>query len=276
VAPLSDQYRDTGARLESAGHSGPHIPTTRRNHLIAALSPEVRSRLLPHLDLISLPFGKVLYACGDAMRHIYFPIDSIVSLLYVTANGDSTEICLVGNDGLVGSALYLGGDSTPSRAVVLSAGSAYRLPRVRLKEEFDRHGELLKIVLRYTQCLLTQMAQRVVCNRHHSLEQRLCRWLLLSLDRLPSTTLTMTQELISNVLGVRREGVGAAAARLQMLGVIEYSRGRIMVMDRLKLEALSCECYAAVRTELARLMPQSKFSHVQFASGTATSTMSAP
>jgi CRP-like cAMP-binding protein len=189
------------------------------------------------------------------MRHVYFPIDSIVSLLYVMADGGSAEISLVGNEGLVGVALYLGGESTPSRAIVQSAGNSLRLPRMRLKEEFNRHGEFMLLTLRYTQCLITQMAQTAVCNRHHTLDQQLCRWLLLSLDRLPSNTLTMTQELIANMLGVRREGVTEAAGKLQRLGVIQYSRGRITVIDRQKLEELSCECYAVVKKETDRLLP---------------------
>ena len=222
---------------------------------MAALSPEVFGRLSPYLQPVSLPLGEVVYESGDAMNHVYFPTDSIISLLYVMENGASGEISVVGNEGLVGVALYLGGESTPSRAVVQSAGSAYRLARPRLKEEFNRHGELLTLMLRYTQCLITQMAQTAVCNRHHSVDQQLCRWLLLSLDRLPSNDLTMTQELIANMLGVRREGVTEAAGKLQRLGVIRYMRGRITVLDRPKLERLSCECYAVVKAETDRLLP---------------------
>jgi CRP-like cAMP-binding protein len=231
------------------------IALPNANHLLAALSPEVFDRLSKNLELVTMPLGGVLYESGGAMRHVYFPTDSIVSLLYVMENGASAEISVVGNEGLVGVALYLGGESTPSRAVVQSAGSCYRLPRPRLKEEFNRHGELLLLMLRYTQCLLTQMAQTAVCNRHHSVDQQLCRWLLLSLDRLPSNNLTMTQELIANMLGVRREGVTEAAGKLQKLGVIQYSRGRITVLDRPKLEQLSCECYAVVKAETDRLLP---------------------
>jgi CRP-like cAMP-binding protein len=231
-----------------------HLPI-QENHLLAALSPDVRGRLTPYLERVTLNLGEVLYEADDAMHHVYFPIDSIVSLLYVMEDGASAEISLVGNEGLVGVALYLGGESTPSRAVVQSAGSALRLPRLRLKEEFNRHGELLLLMLRYTQCLLTQMAQTAVCNRHHSVDQQLCRWLLLSLDRLPSNNLTMTQELIANMLGVRREGVTEAAGKLQKLHVIAYARGRITVLDRPKLEQLSCECYAVVKTETDRLLP---------------------
>ena len=230
-------------------------PSPRQNHLLAALNPEVQERLFPHLELVSLPLGKVVYESGDALRHVYFPTDSIVSLLYVMESGASAEISVVGNEGLIGVALFMGGESTPSRAIVQSAGTAYRLPGQRLKDEFNRHGDLLLLMLRYTQSLITQMAQTAVCNRHHSVDQQLCRWLLLSLDRLPSNQLTMTQELIANMLGVRREGVTDAAGKLQRHGVIEYSRGQITVLDRPKLEELSCECYAVVKKETDRLLP---------------------
>ncbi len=233
----------------------PVTPAMRKNHILDALSPAVLGRLAEHLELVQFTLGQVVYESGAAMSHVYFPTDSIVSLLYVMENGASAEISVVGNEGLVGVSLFLGGESTPSRAVVQSAGSAYRLLRVRLKEEFNRHGELLTVILRYTQCLITQMAQTAVCNRHHSLDQQLCRWLLLSLDRLPSDTLTMTQELIANMLGVRREGVTAAAGKLQKAGVIRYTRGRITVVDRPALEARSCECYAVVKAETDRLLP---------------------
>jgi CRP-like cAMP-binding protein len=226
-----------------------------QNHLLAALTPDVQGRLFPHLDLVPLSLGRVLYESGDAMKNVYFPTDSIVSLLYVMENGASAEISVVGNEGIVGIALFMGGESTPSRAIVQSAGSAYRLPGQRLKDEFNRHGELLALMLRYTQSLMTQMAQTAVCNRHHSVDQQLCRWLLLSLDRLPSNRLTMTQELIANMLGVRREGVTEAAGKLQKLGVIRYARGQITVIDRPHLEALSCECYAVVKAETIRLLP---------------------
>lgn len=228
----------------------------QQNRLLAVLSPEVRQRLFPHLQLIDLPLGKVIYESGDSLRHVYFPTDSIVSLLYVMENGASAEISVVGNEGLVGVAVFMGGESTPSRAVVQSAGNAFRLSGQRLRDEFDRHGEMLLLMLRYTQALITQMAQTAVCNRHHSVDQQLCRWLLLSLDRLPSNKLTMTQELISNMLGVRREGVTEAAGKLQKLGVIEYSRGQITVLDRARLEELSCECYAVVKREADRLLPR--------------------
>ena len=225
-----------------------------QNHLLAALSDEVRARVFPSLELVDLTLGKVLYESGDAMRHVYFPTDSIISLLYVMENGGSAEISIVGNEGIVGVSLFMGGESTPSRGVVQSGGSAFRMPGRKLMEEFNRHGELLVLMLRYTQALITQMAQTAVCNRHHSIEQQLCRWLLLSLDRLSSSHLTMTQELIANMLGVRREGVTDAAGKLQKLGVIEYSRGHITVLDRPKLEQLSCECYAVVKRESDRLL----------------------
>jgi len=230
-------------------------PSPQQNHLLAALPADVQDRLFPNLELLPLLLGRVLYESGDALHHVYFPTDSIVSLLYMMENGASAEISVVGNDGLVGIALFMGGESTPSRAIVQSAGSAYRLVAQRLKDEFQRNGELLHLLLRYTQSLITQMSQTAVCNRHHSVDQQLCRWLLLSLDRLPSNRLTMTQELISNMLGVRREGVTEAAGKLQKLGVIEYSRGRITVLDRPKLEKLTCECYAVVKKETDRLLP---------------------
>lgn len=227
-----------------------------QNHLLAALPPAIQQRLFPMLELFTLPLGKVLYESGDTMRYVYFPTDSIVSLLYVMESGASAEISVVGKDGIVGVSLFMGGESTSSRAVVQSAGSAYRLAGQKLKDEFNRHSELMQLLLRYTQSLITQMAQTAVCNRHHSIDQQLCRWLLLSLDRLPDNKLTMTQELIANMLGVRREGVTEAAGKLQKLGVIDYCRGHITVLDRSKLEALSCECYAVVKRESDRLLPQ--------------------
>jgi CRP-like cAMP-binding protein len=232
-----------------------HDPASGQNHLLAALPDPVRERLLPHLEQVALPLGKVIYEPGDRLTHVYFPTDAIVSLLYVMENGASAEICVVGNEGLVGIAVFMGGESTSNRAVVQSAGLAWRLPGQRLKDEFDRHGELLLLMLRYTQSLITQMAQTAVCNRHHSIDQQLCRWLLLSLDRQTGNELNMTQELIANMLGVRREGVTDAAGKLQRLGVIEYSRGHIKVLDRPQLERLSCECYAVVRSETQRLLP---------------------
>ena len=229
-------------------------PDPRGNHILDALPAEERARLLPHLSLVSMPLGMALYESGETLRHIYFPTDSIVSLLYVMKNGASAEIAVVGHEGAIGVALFMGGETTPSRAIVQSAGSAYRLGRKRLKLEFNRHGQLLQVLLRYTQSLITQMAQTAVCNRHHSVNQQLCRWLLLSLDRLPSSELKMTQELIANMLGVRREGVTAAAGELQRVGAIRYSRGKITVIDRAKLEQLSCECYAVVKRETDRLL----------------------
>ncbi|MCY1409650.1 Crp-like helix-turn-helix domain protein [compost metagenome] len=233
----------------------PDTPSPLHNYLLAALPEEVQQRLIPQLELVPMPLGKVLYESGDTLRHVYFPTDSIVSLLYVMENGASAEISVVGNEGLIGLAVFMGGESTPSRAIVQSAGHAYRLQGVRLTTEVNRHGDLLQLMLRYTQALITQMAQTAVCNRHHSIDQQLCRWLLLSLDRLPSNQLTMTQELIANMLGVRREGVTDAAGKLQKLGVIEYNRGHITVLDRPRLEELSCECYAVVKKETDRLLP---------------------
>ncbi|MEH8017357.1 Crp/Fnr family transcriptional regulator [Rheinheimera muenzenbergensis] len=230
-----------------------HTPT--QNHLLNTLSTDVQQRLFPHLELVEMPLGKVLYESGDVMRYVYFPTDCIVSLLYVMENGSSAEISVVGFDGLIGVALFMGGESTTSRALVQSAGFAYRLLGQRLKDEFNRHGELLHLMLRYSQALITQMAQTAVCNRHHSIDQQLCRWLLLSLDRLKDNHLVMTQELIANMLGVRREGVTEAAGRLHKKGVIDYSRGHIVVTNRAKLEQLSCECYEVVKAETDRLLP---------------------
>jgi CRP-like cAMP-binding protein len=232
--------------------SSPSNP--RQNHLLAALPVADYERLLPALEPVTLPLGMVLYESGGALAYVYFPTDSIVSLLYVMQDGASAEIAVTGYEGLVGIALFMGGETTPSRAVVQSAGSGYRLKAAFLKNEFDNGGALQHLALRYTQALITQMAQTAVCNRHHSVEQQLCRWLLLSLDRLPSNELTMTQELIANMLGVRREGVTEAAGRLQKAGLIEYSRGHIVVTDRPKLEARVCECYAVVKKEYDRLL----------------------
>ncbi|WAH56839.1 Crp/Fnr family transcriptional regulator [Pseudomonas silvicola] len=230
------------------------MPEPRDNHLLAALPAADLQRLAPHLEVFDLVLGDVLYEPGDTLRHVYFPVDAIVSLLHVTENGASAEIAVVGNEGMIGIALFMGGESTSSRAVVQSAGTALRLPGHSLKKEFNRHGDLLVLMLRYTQALITQMSQTALCNRHHSIDQQLCRWLLLSLDRLPGNRLTMTQELIANMLGVRREGVTEAAGKLQRLGVIEYSRGQITVLDRARLEGLSCECYSVVKTETDRLL----------------------
>jgi CRP-like cAMP-binding protein len=232
----------------------PAPPLPSHNHLLAALPVDDLKRLTPHLEQVALDLGEVLYEPGDTLRHVYFPTDAIVSLLHVTENGSSAEIAVVGNEGLIGIALFMGGESTSSRAVVQSAGTAFRLPGLKLKKEFNRHGDLLLLMLRYTQALITQMSQTALCNRHHSIDQQLCRWLLLSLDRLHGNRLNMTQELIANMLGVRREGVTEAAGKLQRQGVIEYSRGQITVLDRPRLERLSCECYSVVKTETDRLL----------------------
>src|SRR6202045_800219 len=231
---------------------GSHFPL--QNYLLAALSPAEQARVYPHLRLVPMPLGEVLYESGDILRHVYFPTDSIISLLYVLEDGASAEISVVGNEGLIGIALFMGGETTPSRAIVQSAGQAYRLIGQRLKDEFHRNGQLQILLLRYTQALITQMAQTAVCNRHHSVDQQLCRWLLLSLDRLSSNRLDMTQELIANMLGGRREGVPEAAARLQKFGVITYSRGHIAVIDQPQLEQLCCECYEVVKKETDRLV----------------------
>lgn len=226
-----------------------------QNYLLGALPADVQARVFPQLELVKMPLGKVLYESGDTQHYGYFPVDSIVSLLYVTSEGASTEISMIGNDGLVGVALLMDAKSSLSRAVVQSEGVAYRLTAKKLKEEFNRHGEALMLLLRYTQTLITQMAQTAVCNRHHSIDQQLCRWLLMSLDRLSGNQINMTQELIANMLGVRREGVTEAAGKLQKLGVINYSRGHISVLNRARLEQLSCECYAVVKKEADRLLP---------------------
>jgi CRP-like cAMP-binding protein len=232
-----------------------HSPV--QNHLLAALPESIRASFFSRLERIDLPLGEVLFEAGDDLQWVYFPTDSIVSLLYVMENGDSAEIAVVGNDGVVGVAVFMGGVSSSSRAVVQSAGSAYRLSSKRLQEEFNQHGALMVLLLRYTQSLITQMAQTAVCNRHHTIVQQLCRWLLLSLDRLSTNQLCMTQELIANMLGVRREGVTDAAGKLQKLNIIEYARGHITVLDRPKLEKMSCECYSVVKRETDRLIPYS-------------------
>ena len=230
-------------------------PNPKQNHLLAALPAQVQSRLLRHLELVTLPLGNVLYESGDTLRHVYFPTDAIVSLHCVMGSGATAEISVVGNEGMIGVAVFMGGESTPSSAIVQSAGHAYRLPRRRLKDEFNRHGDMLLLMLRYTQAFITQMAQTAVCNRHHSIDQQLCRWLLLYLDRLPGNDLSVTQEIIANMLGVRRESVNEAAGKLQRQEVIEYSRGHVKVIDRAQLEQLSCECYAVVKNETERLLP---------------------
>jgi CRP-like cAMP-binding protein len=225
-----------------------------QNQILRALPEPERARLAPHLSYVTMPAGKSVYESGAHLRHIYFPTDCIISLLYVLESGASAEIAVVGREGAVGVSLFMGGETTPSRAVVQSAGGAYRLSGTRLKEEFERHGQMLHALLRYTQSLITQMAQTAVCNRHHAIDQQLCRWLLLSLDRLESCELRVTQELIANMIGVRREGVTEAAGKLQSEGVIRYSRGRITVLDRPRLESLACECYRVVKRETDRLL----------------------
>ena len=233
--------------------ASPHSP--KDNQLLAALPAADYARLLPALELVPMPLGWAVYESGGHQGYVYFPTNSIVSLLYVMENGASAEMAVTGNEGLVGIALFMGGETTPSRAVVQSAGHAYRLKAATLKNEFEHGGALQHLLLRYTQALITQMAQTAVCNRHHSVEQQLARWLLLSLDRLPGNELRMTQELIANMLGVRREGVTEAAGKLQEAGLIHYSRGHITVLNRPKLEKQVCECYAVVKREVDRLLP---------------------
>ena len=233
--------------------SSPHSP--KQNHLLAALPAEDYARLLPDLELVPMPLAWAVYESGGQMGYLYFPTTSIISLLYVMESGASAEIAITGNEGLVGIALFMGGETTPSRAVVQSAGHGYRLKASILKREFALGGQLQHLALRYTQALITQMAQTAVCNRHHAVDQQLCRWLLLSLDRLPGKDLMMTQELIANMLGVRREGVTQAAGKLQEDGLIHYNRGHITVLDRPKLEKRVCECYAVVKKEFDRLLP---------------------
>ncbi|MFP6559392.1 Crp/Fnr family transcriptional regulator [Paraburkholderia sp. B3] len=228
------------------------------NHLLAVLPDAEWARLAPHLVPADMPLGKVVYESGDRLDHVYFPSTAIVSLLYVMEDGASAEIAIVGNEGVIGIALFMGGETMPNRAVVQSAGRAYRLDARILKEEFHRAGPMQRLLLRYTQALITQMAQTAVCNRHHSIDQQLCRWLLLSLDRLPSNELDMTQELIANMLGVRRAGVTEAAMKLQDAGLIRYSYGHIEVLDRPGLEKRACECYSVVKREFDRLLPDLK------------------
>jgi CRP-like cAMP-binding protein len=236
----------------TAGAAAPYPPT--KNRLLGALPDEDYRRLQPHLEPAPLVLGWALYESGDRQAHVYFPTEGIVSLLYVMENGASAEIAVTGNEGLIGISLFMGGGSTPSRAIVQSAGHAYRLSADILKREFERGASLQHLLLRYTQALITQMAQTAVCNRHHTVEQQLCRWLLLSLDRLSSSEIHMTQELIANMLGVRREGVTEAAGRLQESGLIRYQRGQIVVLDRPGLEERVCECYAVVKRECDRLL----------------------
>ena len=228
-----------------------HSP--KQNHLLAAFPASVRERISPHLKLVELELGDVIYEPGQAVEYVYFPANCIISMLYVLENGSSTEVSIVGFEGMVGVAAFMGGDNTPNRTVVQSSGVAYQMPSAELKNIFNVYLEVRVLMLRFIQALITQTSQTAVCNRHHSIDQQLCRWLLLSLDRLPDNHLTMTQELIANMLGVRREGVTEAAGKLQNLGVIRYRRGHIIVIDRPALEALSCECYVLVKKETERL-----------------------
>ena len=233
----------------------PIVHQAQQNHLLAALPEQDFARIEPHLKLVTMTLGEVLYESGSPMRHVYFPSTAIVSLLYTLVDGASAEIAVIGNEGMIGVSLFMGGETTTNRAVVQSAGHAYRLPSQALKDEFILAGPFQHLMLRFTQALITQMAQTAVCNRHHSVDQQLCRWLLLSLDRLASNDLVMTQELIANMLGVRREGVTEAAGKLQQAGLINYSRGHITVKDRAGVEARCCECYMVVKTECDRLLP---------------------
>jgi CRP-like cAMP-binding protein len=237
--------------MENGHHPG-------ENHLLSVLPEAERVRVAPHLVPVEMPLGQVVYESGDRLDHVYFPTTSIISLLYVMEDGASAEIAIVGNEGIIGIALFMGGETTPNRAVVQSAGQAYRLDARILKEEFQRAGPVQRLLLRYTQALITQMAQTAVCNRHHSIDQQLCRWLLLSIDRLPSNELKMTQELIANMLGVRRSGVTEAALKLQDAGLIRYGHGHIEVLDRPGLEKRVCECYSVVKREFDRLLPDLK------------------
>ncbi len=234
----------------------PNDQIPNQNRILAAIQPQEYQRLIDNLELVPMPLGHVLYESGSRLDNVYFPTTAIVSLLYVMVDGSSAEIAVIGNEGIIGVALFMGGETMPHRAVVQSAGYGYRLKGKLLKEEFNRSGKMQHLLLRYTQSLLTQMAQTAVCNRHHSLDQQLCRWLLMSIDCLPSDELVMTQELIANMLGVRREGVTEAAGNLQRAGLIKYSRGHITVLDRAGLEARVCECYAVVKKEFGRLMPE--------------------
>jgi CRP-like cAMP-binding protein len=235
--------------------AAPLLRKPRQNQLLDALPTSDYERIASHLELIPMPLGDVLYESGAHLRYVYFPITCIISLLYVMENGASAEMAIIGNEGMLGISSFMGGDTTPNRAVVQSAGHGYRLKAELLKAEFGRFGPTMHLLLRYTQALITQMSQTAVCNRHHSVEQQLCRWLLLSLDRLGSNQLSMTQELIANMLGVRREGVTKNAGKLQDAGLIKYHRGRITVLDRPGLEARCCECYQVVKTEFDRLLP---------------------
>jgi len=237
----------------------PSAPSPNQNHLLAALPTAEFERLAKHLELVAMPLGQILYEPGSQLQHAYFPTTAIVSLHYVTESGASAETAGVGNEGVVGIALFMGGNTTPSSAVVQTAGHGYRLERGKLMEEFNRGGLMHRLLLRYTQALITQMNQTAACNRHHSLEQQLCRWLLLTLDRLSSNELVMTQELVASMLGVRREGITESAGNLQRAGFIRYRRGHIAVIERSGLEATACECYAVVKKELARLLSDVRY-----------------
>jgi CRP-like cAMP-binding protein len=257
--PISPRQKNvrTSAALRTS-HQGAVVASSseiKLNRLLATLPDAELKRWLPDLELIEMPLGQVLYESGGTEKNVYFPTSAIVSLLYVMKNGDAAEIAVVGNEGIIGISLFMGGNSTPSRAVVQSAGRGYRLKARIMKDEFERSGPVTHLLLRYTQALITQMSQTAVCNRHHSLDEQLCRWLLLSLDRLPGNELVMTQELIANMLGVRREGVTEGAAKLQKAGLIRYVRGRITVLDRRGLEKRVCECYEVVKAEYDRLLP---------------------
>jgi CRP-like cAMP-binding protein len=228
--------------------------STRQNYLLSALPEDIFERISPHLELIPMPLGQVLYESGGQLQHVYFPTTAILSMHYIMESGASAEIAGVGNEGVLGISLFMGGNTTPSRATVQTAGSGYRLKGKLMLEEFNRAGPMMRLLLRYTQALMTQMAQTAVCNRHHSVEQQLCRWLLLTLDRLPTNELTMTQELIAGMLGVRRESITETAVMLQRAGLISYRRGHITVIDRAGLETRSCECYNVVKKEFHRLL----------------------
>ena len=251
--------RSKSTKLQLVAHDSlSTAPDARANHLVASLPEAAWKRWQPQLEAVTFPLGAVLYESGKTLSHAYFPTTAIVSLLYVLEDGDSAEIAVVGNEGVVGISLFMGGDSTPNRAVVQSAGYGLRMKADAVKEEFNHSAPVMHLLLRYTQALITQMAQTAVCNRHHSLDKQLCRWLLLSLDRLPGNDLVMTQELIANMLGVRREGVTEAAVKLQTAGLISYARGHITVIDRPGLERRTCECYAVVKQEYDRLLPPLK------------------
>jgi CRP-like cAMP-binding protein len=256
VLPSSNSEIFTMASRTDSKPMDVTMPNPRKNRLLAALADDQWQCWQPLLEHVDMPLGHVLYESGKTLSHVYFPTTSIVSLLYEMENGASAEISVVGNEGLVGVSLFMGGGSTPSRAVVRSAGQGFRLQAKAMKQEFDRGGSVQHLLLRYTQALFTQMSQTAACNRHHSLDQQLCRWLLLSLDRLEGSNLVMTQERIANMLGVRREGVTEGACKLQNAGLISYSRGRISVLDRPGLEKRTCECYAELKKEYDRLLPE--------------------